>query len=156
MVLIRFPFSDLSSDKLRPALVVGGVSGDDAILAFVSSQLSRTDSDEELLLEPSNSEFRATGLKTSTLIRLSKLATLNRWLIRRRIGKIGPSTQGAVKTGLRFVNIRAGSSDTSSTASQIFERARKLQAVVVNQAAHHGAVFRSPWHMSSSGMAARA
>ncbi len=103
LVLIRFPFTDLPADKLRPALVLGGISGDDAIVAFVSSQLSRDGSAAEIVVEPSNSEFAATGLKSASLIRLNKLATLHRGLIRRRIGRIAPSTQRVVDTGLRNI-----------------------------------------------------
>jgi hypothetical protein len=43
------------------------------------------------------------GLKAASLIRLNKMATLHRGLVRRRIGQIGPATQHAVNTGLRYV-----------------------------------------------------
>lgn len=103
LVLIQFPFTDLSAQKLRPALVVGRVSGDDVIVAFISSRMSSTDPGAEQALAPSDAEFGTTGLKTASLIRLNKLATLHRGLVRRRIGRIGPATQRAVATGLRYV-----------------------------------------------------
>ena len=37
VVLVRFPFTDLSGQKLRPALVVGYPRGEGVILAFVTS-----------------------------------------------------------------------------------------------------------------------
>ena len=103
LVLIRFPFTDLSAQKLRPALIVGRVSGDDIIVAFISSRTSSSAPSAEHTLEPSHAEFGTTGLKTASLIRLNKLATLHQRLLRRRIGRIGPATQRAVDTGLRYV-----------------------------------------------------
>lgn len=103
LVLVRFPFTDLSAHKLRPALVVGRVTGDDVIVAFISSRISNTDPEAEHVLAPGDAEFRATGLKGPSLIRLSKLATLHRALVRRRLGQIGPATQRAVVVGLRYV-----------------------------------------------------
>ena len=103
MVLIQFPFTDLSAQKLRPALIVGRVTGDDVIIAFISSRMSSADPSAEHALGPTDAEFRTTGLKTASLIRLNKLATLHRDLVRRRIGQIGPATQRAVAAGLRLV-----------------------------------------------------
>ena len=103
LVLIQFPFTDLSSQKVRPALIVGRVSGDDVIVAFVSSRMAGADPNAEQAVEPTDPEFRTTGLKTASLIRLNKLATLHRGLIRRRIGQVGPATQSAVDTSLRYV-----------------------------------------------------
>jgi len=34
VVLVRFPFSDLSASKLRPAVVLAGVDRDDWILSY--------------------------------------------------------------------------------------------------------------------------
>ena len=39
VVLVRFPFSDLSSSKLRPALVIASAGQDDWILCQVTSNL---------------------------------------------------------------------------------------------------------------------
>ena len=103
LVLIQFPFTDLSAQKLRPALIVGRVTGDDIIVAFISSRVSNADPNAEHALGPTDAEFRMTGLKSASLIRLNKLATLHRDLVRRRIGQIGTATHRAVATGLRHV-----------------------------------------------------
>ena len=103
LVLIQFPLTDLSAHKLRPALIVGRVSGDDVVLAFISSCMSSTDPSAEHAFEPTDGEFTMTGLKVQSLIRLNKLATLHRALVRRRLGQIGPATQRAVASGLRYV-----------------------------------------------------
>ncbi len=80
LVLVQFPFTDLSAQKLRPALIVGRVTGDDVIVAFISSRISRCDPRAEHVLDPTENEFRATGLKGRSLIRLNKVATLHRAL----------------------------------------------------------------------------
>jgi mRNA interferase MazF len=104
LVLIQFPFTDLSAQKLRPALIVGRVSGDDVIVAFISSRRTfSTDPSAEHAVGSTDAEFGTTGLKSPSLIRLNKLATLHRGLVRRRIGRIGPATQRAVARGLRYV-----------------------------------------------------
>jgi mRNA interferase MazF len=38
VVIVPFPFSDLTQTKRRPALVVGGLSGEDLILCQITSQ----------------------------------------------------------------------------------------------------------------------
>ena len=103
LVLVQFPFTDLSAQKLRPALIVGRMTGDDVIVAFISSRISNAHPKAEHVLAPGDTEFRATGLKGPSQIRLNKLATLHRALVRRRLGQIGPATQRAVAAGLRYV-----------------------------------------------------
>jgi len=62
LVLIQFPFTDLSAQKLRPALIVGRVSGDDVIIAFISSRMFSTDPSAEHALGSTDAEFGTTGL----------------------------------------------------------------------------------------------
>jgi mRNA interferase MazF len=50
---------------------------------------------------PSDAEFRGTGLKVASAVRLDKLATLHRNLVRRRLGAIGPAIQRRVDDALR-------------------------------------------------------
>ncbi len=103
LVLVTFPFSDLSGQKLRPGLIVGRRSGDDVIVAFVTRRAGSTDPRAEHLLQPADPEFRSTGLKFPSLVHLNKLATVHRRLIQRQIGRIGPRTESAVASALRYV-----------------------------------------------------
>ncbi len=103
LVLVSFPFTDLSGQKLRPALIVGRPSGDDFIAAFITSHDASGDTRAEHRLEPAHPEFASTGLKATSSVRLNKLATLHRRLVRRRIGRIGPRIEQAVASGLRYV-----------------------------------------------------
>ncbi len=102
VVLVRFPFSDLSGSKLRPALVVGRPLGDDVILAFMTTREATAEARAEHALAPTDAEFALTGLKARSRIRLNKLATLHRALVRRRLGRIGPRTKAHVDRALRY------------------------------------------------------
>jgi mRNA interferase MazF len=80
IILIPFPFTDLSGSKLRPALVVAETSLD-LTLAFITTQLQWQEK-TDLLIKPNSSN----GIKRTSLIRLSKLATIDKALV---IGKLG-------------------------------------------------------------------
>jgi len=103
VVLVRFPFTDLSGLKLRPALIVGRVSGDDVVLAFVTSQTAPNQHRADVLLRAGDSEFVLAGLRVSSRVRLDRLVTLSRGLVIRRLGRIGPQTNTAVSDALRYV-----------------------------------------------------
>ena len=84
-----FPFTDLSSAKVRPALVLVPPMHDthDMIVAFMSSRMDGKD-DRSVSVQPSSSN----GLKVPSLIRLSKLATLDRRIALGTLGKIDKKT----------------------------------------------------------------
>ena len=103
VVLVSFPFTDLSGQKLRPALVVGRPSGDDVVLAFITSRGEVVVPQAEHALTPGDPEFASTGLKVASRLRVNKLATLHRALVRRRLGRIGPRTRRAADRALRYV-----------------------------------------------------
>ncbi len=88
IVLVRFPFTDLSSEKLRPALVLTEeTKTGDVILAFITSQITQKE-DIDILISESSDDFRQTGLKKESLIKLNKITTLNRRIIVGKIGKL--------------------------------------------------------------------
>jgi len=80
VVLLSFPFTDLKGKKIRPALVLV-VSDLDVIVAFITTQF-KWQNPYDLLLEPDNFN----GLKKSSLVRLSKITTIDKDLI---LGKLG-------------------------------------------------------------------
>ncbi|MBK8382509.1 MAG: type II toxin-antitoxin system PemK/MazF family toxin [Ignavibacteria bacterium] len=83
IILTPFPFTDLSKNKVRPALIVSSNNrkDNDVIIAFISSvvepdNLSQTD----ILLDSKDIIFKETGLKTTSVIRTEKLATIDKKL----------------------------------------------------------------------------
>ena len=90
VVLVPFPFTDLSQTKLRPAIVLYvQPEGEDITLCFISSQnLDRVNRDESIV-EMSHPEFAQTGLKSTSKVRVSRIVTLERQLIKRKLGSLG-------------------------------------------------------------------
>jgi mRNA interferase MazF len=84
IVMAPFPFTDLTGTKLRPAVVLI-VTIYDLTVSFITTQLKwREPTDIELL--PSTK----TGIKKVSLIRLSKIATVDKSLA---VGKLGTLQQ---------------------------------------------------------------
>jgi mRNA interferase MazF len=103
VVLTRFPFTDLTGAKLRPAIVVSkGQIGDDLILMAVSSVL-RADPETDYTIESSHPEFSSTGLRARSVLRAHKLAAVERSVVTRRLGRLGPGLLAEVDRLLREV-----------------------------------------------------
>lgn len=88
IVLVPFPFTDLSGTKKRPALVLfaGNLDG---TVSFISTQ-QQWKEESDLLLNPN--PFN--GLKKPSLLRTSKIATLDKSLV---IGRLDPLSISEVK-----------------------------------------------------------
>ena len=82
IVLIPFPFTDLSGNKLRPAVILAQTRLD-VTVCFITTQLQWQEP-TDVLLQPKN----YSGIKKPSLIRLSKIATLDKTLALGRIGSI--------------------------------------------------------------------
>ncbi len=102
IVLTSFPFTDLSGSKRRPALIVSKEnSREDVIVAFITSRLYK-ESETDLLINNEHPDFAKTGLKVPSLIRLSKLATLEKALIVGEIGYCGDNLLVQINSKLKL------------------------------------------------------
>jgi mRNA interferase MazF len=86
VVLIPFPFSDLSNSKLRPAIVIAAVDHNDWILCQVTSQAY---SDSQAI-EISDDSFQQGSLQRMSYVRPGKLFTAHVALIRKTVGQLKP------------------------------------------------------------------
>ena len=86
VVVVPFPFSDLTEAKRRPALVAASPSGDDLILCQITSQPIR----DGYALALSDSDFRDGSLKQLSNIRPNRLFTADKRLILYRVGGLKP------------------------------------------------------------------
>ena len=84
VVVLPFPFSDLSASKKRPALVIAPLDGDDIILCQITSQ-ARID-DYSVILN--NSDFKQGSLNLTSIIKPNKLFTADKSIIHYKIGSI--------------------------------------------------------------------
>lgn len=103
VVLVPFPFADLTGRTMRPAVIVSAdPQGSELILAFITSVLTnRSPRRADVELRRSDPEFHSTGLKVDSLVRLDKLVTLSSSVISRRLGSTGPATEIRIATMLR-------------------------------------------------------
>ncbi|HEY4521124.1 MAG TPA: type II toxin-antitoxin system PemK/MazF family toxin [Candidatus Paceibacterota bacterium] len=96
VVLVPFPFTDLSGAKVRPALVLALSRGEDCTLAFVSSVQKRRGA-YDMVVKCS----RMNGLKADSVIKLDKIATLQRSLVLGSIGGLEANYMAQVDTKLK-------------------------------------------------------
>jgi len=85
ILLIPFPFTNLSGSKLRPAVVLAE-SSLDITVNFITAQL-HSQEPTDVMLKPNSTN----GLKKASLIRTSKIATLDKSLARGFLGNISPA-----------------------------------------------------------------
>jgi mRNA interferase MazF len=78
----------LTATKLRPALVL--FEGErDVVVAFISSRVPRVLAPTDIMIDEAHPDFKLTGLKIASVIRLDKIATISKYLILGEIGEIG-------------------------------------------------------------------
>lgn len=103
IVLTKFPFTDLTSAKRRPALVISGNTSNhnDVIVAFISSVIPKQISEFDLLMETNHPDFQLSGLKKESLIRCDNIATLNKSLFTGTLGELSADVMTQVNHRLR-------------------------------------------------------
>jgi len=103
VVLVPFPFDDLSSEKVRPAVCLTDPIGphDHLILAFITSRVPAAPLETDLVIESSDPEFASTGLRVSSTLQLHRLMTVTKALLRRELGTLSPAMQAQVHDRLR-------------------------------------------------------
>ncbi len=95
IILIPFPFTDLTGNKNRPAVVLVS-SRLDVVVAFISTQIQRQEN-EDLLLVAS----RQNGLKKDSIVKLRKLATVDKVLAIGRIGVLSDNDMALLDEKLK-------------------------------------------------------
>ena len=99
IVLIPFPFTDLTATKLRPALVL--YEGDhDIILAFISSKIRARAESTGVMVTNSHAGFTKSGLKVDSVIRLDKVATVSKDLMVGELGELDGNLRAEVNAKL--------------------------------------------------------
>lgn len=92
IVLTPFPYTDLSGAKLRPVLLLRQTSRfDDWLVCMVSSRIEQAEDGFDEILQSTDADFSASGLKAPSVLRLSRLAVLDGSLL---IGSIGAIDSG--------------------------------------------------------------
>jgi mRNA interferase MazF len=94
VVLVPFPFTDLTHAKQRPALIISpdhfNASRPDVLVAAITSQIPPTLAVDEFAIP--TSELVLGGLPKPSILRLTKLVSLHQQLILKRIGALPAAT----------------------------------------------------------------
>jgi mRNA interferase MazF len=99
VVLLPFPFTDLSAIKQRPGLVISSdwynENNNDAVVTAITSHIPSDLADGELLL--SENEQMSASLPKPSVVRAMKIVTIDQRLIRKIIGCLNEDTVNRVK-----------------------------------------------------------
>ena len=102
VVLVSFPFTDLTATKQRPALVVSPDSvnrAQDVILAAITSHLT----EDEHNIALAETDFLHGKLPKKSGVRLTKMFTMHSMLIRKKIGALKPAKMDEVLSRMRKI-----------------------------------------------------
>ena len=102
VVLFRFPHADQREGKLRPALVIRQLPGayEDWLICMISSQLSQEVSSFDEIITDEDADFSSSGLKLASVIRISRLAVVNKTILIGTIGEISTERLTRIKNRL--------------------------------------------------------
>lgn len=100
VVVVPFPFTDISASKRRPALVLSNEQGFNTPVGHSVMAMITTASHSSWALDAAIMDLPAAGLTTSSIVRM-KLFTLDHGLVLKHIGHLGSNDQARVKASLR-------------------------------------------------------
>ncbi|MDR3691319.1 MAG: type II toxin-antitoxin system PemK/MazF family toxin [Fimbriimonas sp.] len=104
VVIVPFPFSDLTQTKRRPALVLASLDGDDLILCMITSRNVR----DRYAMQLDDPDFVTGGLPVPSNIRPSRLFTADAGIVTSVVGRI--SSKKLQETLVSVANLLAGGS----------------------------------------------
>ena len=84
VVVLPFPYSDLSSSKKRPALIIGVLEGDDIILCQITSRQR----DDRYAIDLNDADFKQGKLDLESYIRPNRIFTADKSIILYIIGSV--------------------------------------------------------------------
>jgi mRNA interferase MazF len=101
--LASFPFGDAPGMKLRPVLLLTAPVGPtpEVLVAYISSVVPPVLLPSDILLDPARPEHRSTNLKTASVLRLHKLATIHTTSVVRLLGVLDSPIRAKVAARLK-------------------------------------------------------
>ena len=102
IALLRFPQADLSPGKLRPVLLLRQLPGrfDDWLVCMVSSQLDQEVQGFDEVIRDADEDFGRSGLKVTSVLRVSRLAVVESSILIGAVGLIGPDRLRRIRVRL--------------------------------------------------------
>jgi len=84
VVVVPFPFSDLTQAKRRPALVISKLEGDDLILCQITSQFIK----DNYAISLTDKDFAKGSLKRQSNIRPNRIFTADSHIVLYKVGSL--------------------------------------------------------------------
>jgi mRNA interferase MazF len=100
VVLVRFPFTNLTTTKLRPSVVLA-TNGDDVTIVGIFSTPAQSSRQTWIVLSSNDPNFSETGLKVTSVIKTERIAVIEQSVIIRRVGCLSPSQMEKVKRAVK-------------------------------------------------------
>lgn len=91
IVLLKFPFTDGTTYKRRPALIINDFNDGDVIVCRITSQIYKTKNDIYI------DDWEKSGLKLPSVIRVHKIATLEKDMAEIIMGRLDNSIKEKVQ-----------------------------------------------------------
>ena len=105
VVLVPFPFDDLSSSKVRPAVCLTEPIGlhRQVILAFITSKIPGELLKTDVSIVSDDDDFEMTGLRVSSTLRLHRMMTVTSNIIQRELGQLSEEKREIVQKKLKLL-----------------------------------------------------
>lgn len=102
IVLFKFPQTDQEEGKLRPALVIRKLPGkyDDWLICMISSQIHQQIIDFDIVITSDDPDFEQSGLKLPSVIRISRLAVVDKNILLGKLGLVNKQRLAIIKQRL--------------------------------------------------------
>lgn len=103
IVLIRYPFDNLIDYKIRPVVILSFpiTKFNHLVTAFISSKIPETLESSDLFI--SDNQFKLTGLKLASVIRLRRLFTIPQESILKQLGELPSSFHKEIIDKLKLI-----------------------------------------------------
>ncbi len=99
VILVPFPFTDLSANKVRPAVIISEKKiGSDVVVVFITSQ-TKLKEKHQVTIKPETGN----GLKVSSRVICSKIATLDAKSVLGELGVVSAAVQSEIDQELRTI-----------------------------------------------------
>ena len=83
IIVLPFPFSDLSSSKKRPALIIATPKGEDILLALITSKINLNKYSNEI-----TNYFETGNLPSKSFVKINRLFSADKSIILYKKGKL--------------------------------------------------------------------
>jgi len=93
VVVVPFPFSDLSQAKRRPALVIADAGGNDLILCQITSRPVR----DQWAIAVDDAQFQSGGLRQPSNVRPNRIFTADRQIVLYTAGRLADESLATVR-----------------------------------------------------------